>query len=138
MAVDQNPYQDQGMHKGAPPSSFIKAKNLRRNMTMAEKKLWEVLKDKKFKGYKFRRQHPIHIFIVDFYCHELGLVIEIDGEYHNEATQISIDFERSEILKFQDLHVIRFTNDQVLNKIERVMDTLSNYILEIAPIAKKG
>lgn len=136
MSVYQNPYQDQGMHKGAPASSFIKAKNLRRNMTMAEKKLWEVLKDKHFKGYKFRRQHPIHIFIVDFYCHELGLVIEIDGEYHNEAIQIAKDIERSELLRFQDIHVIRFTNDQVINEIKRVLDHLSNYILEITPHPK--
>ena len=132
MKVDQNPYHDQGMYKGAPPSSFIKAKILRRNMTTSEKRLWEFLKNKEFHGHKFRRQHPIHIYIVDFYCHELGLIIEIDGGYHNEAAQISKDLERSDLLKFQDLHVIRFTNDDVINSIGKVLDDLKQYISEIS------
>src|SRR5690554_91348 len=111
MKASQNPYHDHGMHKGAPASSFIKARHLRQNMTSAEKRLWEFLKEKQL-GYKFRRQHPIHIYIVDFYCHELGLIIEVDGEYHNEAAQIKKDTERSELLKFQDLNIMRFSNDE--------------------------
>lgn len=133
MKFDQNPYHDQGMHKGAPPSSFIKAQNLRRNMTTSEKSLWEFLKNKRFQGYKFRRQHPIHIYIVDFYCHELGLIIEIDGGYHSEAAQTSKDLERSDLLKFQDLHVIRFTNDMVITSIGKVLDDLKQHISEITP-----
>lgn len=138
MKVNQNPYHDQGMHKGAPSSSFIKARNLRLNMTTSEKKLWELLKDKRFQGYKFRRQHPIHIYIVDFYCHELGLIIEVDGEYHNDPLQISKDLERSDLLKFQELHIIRFTNDQVLNSIGKVLNDLKQYIIDISPPPKEN
>jgi very-short-patch-repair endonuclease len=61
---EDNPYHDQSMHKGAPPESFLKAKNLRENMTEAEKTLWEFLKNGQLEGFKFRRQHPIHIYIV--------------------------------------------------------------------------
>ncbi|MBK5193494.1 MAG: endonuclease domain-containing protein [Flavobacteriaceae bacterium] len=109
------------MYKGAPPDSFAKAKYLRDNMTDAEKLLWEKLKNNQLKGFKFRRQHPIHIYIVDFYCHKLKLIIEIDGGYHNSKEQKLLDAERSEILKFQELEIIRFTNDEVLGNIEFVM-----------------
>ena len=136
MKVNQNPYYDQGMYKGAPPSSFIKAKNLRRNMTTAEKRLWECLKNKQLENHKFRRQHPIHIYIVDFYCHELRLIIEIDGEYHNEPAQIIKDIERRDILKFQDLHIIRFSNEEVMNSIGKVLDDLKEYISGFTPRPK--
>ncbi|WP_245574880.1 endonuclease domain-containing protein [Aequorivita capsosiphonis] len=132
MKDGQNLYRDLGMHKGAPPSSFIKAKNLRLNMTIAEKILWEYLRNKQFQGHKFRRQHPIHIYIVDFYCHELSLIIEIDGEYHQKTAQINKDIERQVLLKFQDLHLIRFTNMEVINTIEKVLEDLKQYISEMS------
>ena len=96
-----HPYHGESMYKGAPPDSFAKAKFLRDNMTDAEKSLWEKLKDNKLKGFKFRRQHPIHIYIVDFYCHKLKLIIEIDGGYHDSKDQKLLDAERSELLKYQ-------------------------------------
>jgi very-short-patch-repair endonuclease len=77
------PNYDEGMWKGAPESSFAKAKALRKDETQAEKILWAKLRNNQLKGYKFRRQHPIGLYIVDFYCHQLKLVIEIDGDYHN-------------------------------------------------------
>ena len=116
-----HPYHDESMYKGAPSDSFAKAKFLRENMTDAEKLLWEKLKDNKLKGLKFRRQYPIHIYIVDFYCHKLKLIIEIDGGYHNSKEQKLLDAERSEILKFQELEIIRFTNEEVLGNIEFVI-----------------
>jgi very-short-patch-repair endonuclease len=82
--------------------------------------LWNKLKDNPW-GCKFRRQHPIHIFIVDFYCHRLKLVIEIDGGYHNEPDQILKDRERSELLEFQDLKIIRFSNEEVKYDIDKVV-----------------
>ncbi len=123
-----HPYHDESMYKGAPPDSFVKAKFLRDNMTDAEKLLWERLKDNKLKGFKFRRQHPIHIYIVDFYCHKLKLIIEIDGGYHDSKEQKLLDAERSEILKFQELEIIRFTNDEVLGNIEFVMRKIEEKI----------
>ena len=128
------PYHDESMYKGAPPDSFAKAKFLRDNMTDAEKLLWEKLKDNKLKGFKFRRQHPIHIYIVDFYCHKLKLVIEIDGGYHDSKEQKLLDAERSEILKFQELEIIRFTNDEVLGNIEFVMRKIEEKIDLVSPL----
>ena len=123
-----HPYHDESMFKGAPPDSFAKAKFLRDNMTDAEKFLWEKLKNNQLKGFKFRRQHPIHIYIVDFYCHKLKLVIEIDGGYHDSKDQKILDAERSEILKFQKLKVIRFTNDEVLGNIDFVIRKIEEKI----------
>lgn len=108
------------MFKGAKPQTFAKAKNLRLRMTFAEKKLWEELKSKKLQNYKFRRQHPILNFIADFYCHELFLIIEVDGKYHNTIEQKEYDKQREELLNFQEIEVLRFTNEEVLNSIEIV------------------
>ncbi|OYX79721.1 MAG: hypothetical protein B7Y83_19215, partial [Flavobacteriales bacterium 32-34-25] len=67
------------MWKGASPKIFSNAKKLRENQTEAEEKFWLAVKDNQVEGYKFRRQHPLSIYVVDFYCHALKLVIEIDG-----------------------------------------------------------
>ena len=123
-----NPYHDGSMFKGAPNSAFLKARLLRNNMTAAEKTLWIYLQNKKFEGYKFRRQHPLHLFIVDFYCHELGLIIEVDGAYHETKEQEEEDEKRTELLKFQGLTVIRFTNDEVLADIDSVLTKIKNAI----------
>ena len=117
-----------GMHKGAPASSFSKAEKLRIDMTDAEKKLWEALRMNRLEGYKFRRQHPIHIFIVDFYCHQLSLIIEIDGGYHGSSEQTEKDKERTRLLEFQKLHLIRFTNEEVLSSFENVLNRIRQQI----------
>lgn len=121
-------YHDDSMFKGASPSTFEKAKRLRKKMTLAEKTLWSELKNKKFNGYKFRRQHPIHFFIVDFYCHELGLIIEVDGKYHDNAAQIKKDQERTALLKSQNLKLVRFTNDEVMHEMKNVKEKLEMFI----------
>ena len=126
-----NPYHDGSMFKGAPNSAFLKARLLRNNMTAAEKTLWIYLQNKKFEGYKFRRQHPLHLFIVDFYCHELGLIIEVDGAYHETKEQEEEDEKRTELLKFQGLTVIRFTNEEVLTDIDAVLTKIKEAIKKI-------
>jgi len=107
------PNYNEGMWKGAPQSSFLKAQSLRINETEAEKILWEKLKNKQLRGCKFRRQHPISLYIADFYCHQLKLVIEIDGEYHSVQEQIEKDRERTQILESTGLQIIRFTNNEI-------------------------
>jgi len=116
------------MFRGAPAENFRKAELLRLNMTPAETLLWEKLKDNQL-GVKFRRQHPIHLFIVDFYCHEQKLIIEIDGEYHNSIEQIQKDIEREGLLIFQDLTVLRFTNAEVLEKTGMVLKKIKDRII---------
>ena len=124
----KNPYHDESMFKGAPAESFEKAKILRSNATNEEGIMWKMLNVGVFRLYKFRRQHPIHIYIADFYSHCLKLIIEIDGEYHNQKAQIQKDDKRNEILISQGVTVMRFTNDEVLNELSKIKTILLNYI----------
>ena len=103
-----------------------RAKELRKNMTPAEKKLWHNY----LKTFPFRvlRQRPIDNFIVDFYCFALNLVIEIDGDSHFTEQGIAYDSERTKILESYGLKVIRFSNLQVLHKFEVVCEQLNNLI----------
>ena len=119
---------NQSMHRGAPQSSFLKAKSMRKNMTVAEEKLWEELRENKMGGYKFRRQHPILVYIVDFYCHSQKLIIEVDGDYHLDPDQMKLDEERTKALEELGLSVIRFTNDQVLNDFDAVIREILKFL----------
>ena len=105
------------------PEKIKRAKELRQNMTPAEKILWEYLRAKRFNGLKFRRQQIIEGFIVDFYCHSLGLVIELDGEIHDK--QKEYDTERDDILSSKQLTILRFTNQQVSKDIESVLKIIA-------------
>ena len=126
-----NPYQDDGMHKGAKSDTFSKAEYLRNNMTDVEKIMWEKLKKKRAVGYRFRRQHPLGFYILDFYNHELKLCIELDGEYHNYKEQILKDKERDDLLQFNGITVIRFRNEEVLNDIEVVINKIRSHIIKL-------
>ncbi|MDJ0743575.1 MAG: DUF559 domain-containing protein [Xenococcaceae cyanobacterium MO_167.B27] len=111
------------------PEKIKRTKELRQNMTPAEKILWEHLRAKRFKGLKFRRQQIIEGFIVDFYCHSLGLVIEVDGKIHDR--QIENDRKRDKILSAKNLYVLRFTNEQVAENIESVLKAITETIENI-------
>ena len=104
----------------AKPHIFEKARQLRKNMTDAESKLWDFLKKNKVFNLHFRSQHPIDIFIADFYCHRLKLVIEIDGGIHINDEQKKYDIGRTGELNNWGIDVIRFTNDQIENEFEYV------------------
>ncbi|MFA6392839.1 MAG: DUF559 domain-containing protein [Candidatus Paceibacterota bacterium] len=103
-----------------------RARELRKNRTEAEIIFWnKVLKDKEVTSYKFTQQKPLGDFIADFYCSKLLLVVEIDGEIHNELK--GRDKERSEILLYKyGIKVIRYQNDNVLNNIEKVIGDFKN------------
>ncbi|MEA5596462.1 endonuclease domain-containing protein [Rivularia sp. UHCC 0363] len=108
------------------PKLIEKAKELRKNMTPAEKKLWNnYLKTLKI---RFLRQKPIDNFIVDFYCAKLKLVTEIDGETHFTDEAKIYDSQRKLILQGYGLQVIRFTNEDVLNNFEGVCESIENLI----------
>ncbi|MDD5301126.1 MAG: endonuclease domain-containing protein [Gallionella sp.] len=105
----------------------------RKNPTIAETKMWyEVLRMRQFVHYKFLRQKPIANFIVDFYCSELHLVIEIDGDTHSET--ITYDLERTKSLNARGLVVVRYTNEDVLKNIAGVYDDLARRIPQSAPV----
>jgi len=113
------------MFYGAKRTIFQHAFELRKEMTMAEKKLWSRL-NKNQLGVRFKAQHPIDIFIVDFYCHKCKLVIEVDGEIH--LSQKEYDEGRTAELERWDLKVIRFKNEEVMNDIERVVEEIKKYV----------
>ena len=108
---------------GANKEIQERAKCLRRNLTISENILWRKIKNKKL-GYKFRRQHPIDIFIADFYCHEKKLVIEVDGEIHNNEQNKEYDINRTAELERFDIKVIRFSNDEVYNYLPEVLNVI--------------
>ena len=125
------PNHDDGMWKGAPSDLFSKAQFLRRNETIAEKLLWEKLRNNQLEGLKFRRQHPVNIYIADFYCHKFKLMIELDGDYHNQEEQKQKDEVRTEVLRLNDLKIIRFKNEEVEQDINQVLITIKNKIEQL-------
>lgn len=107
-----------------------KAKKNRREMNKVEAKLWyQILSSKKLKGYKFVKQKPIGRYIVDFYCHKLQLVIEVDGRSHDD--QIQYDNIRTEYLESLGLSVIRFSNLDVMQNLDGVYEALLSYINDV-------
>ena len=95
-----------------------RAKELRREMTPAEKILWQEVRAKKL-GVRFRRQQVIQGFIVDFYCHRAGLVVEVDGDVHD--LQKEEDERREKVLRELGLRVVRFRNDEVVSELSTVV-----------------
>lgn len=101
------------------------ARKLRKNQTKAEELLWELLRNRQLNNLKFKRQHPIHpSFILDFYCHEKKIAIEVDGIHHAETLQQNYDEERTGQLNFLGIKVLRFTNEEVLNQTEKVLQQI--------------
>jgi 5-methyltetrahydrofolate--homocysteine methyltransferase len=117
-----------------------KAKEMRNKPTEAEKMLWNVLSNKGIENYKFRRQHIVGEYIVDFICLEKRLIIEVDGAIHNDLAQIEHDKHRTEWLESKGFKVIRFTNNQVLsdffNTIEKIRKGLNTIL--VAPPSGAG
>jgi very-short-patch-repair endonuclease len=110
-------------HKDYPnPTILARARELRQPQTPAEAKLWQRLRNRQIGGHKFRRQHPIDRFIVDFYCDERKLVIEIDGDSHTD--QVEYDALRTEWLNRHGYRVVRFTNDDVMKRFDGVLETI--------------
>lgn len=100
------------------------AKTMRSNATDAEHLMWQLLPAKRFMNLKFRRQHVIAPYIVDFYCHELGVVIELDGSQHGTADAIEYDAERTKFLEALGLKVLRYWNHDVLGRTDGVLKDL--------------
>lgn len=126
--VEKNPTPNIPLHAGAQPHQFKHARELRQEMTEAEKVLWDHLRARRFMDLKFRRQHPLLEFITDFYCHELKLIVEVDGGYHEKDDVQYYDEVRTKELKRYGYSVIRFTNNEVLDDIEGVINELKNKV----------
>jgi very-short-patch-repair endonuclease len=100
------------------------ARKLRKNQTDAEQLLWRILRNRNFCGLKFRRQYPIGSYILDFFCDELNLAIELDGGGHATADQAAYDEERTKIINGSGIRVIRFWNHDLLNETEAVLEEI--------------
>jgi very-short-patch-repair endonuclease len=119
------------MYYGATPDIFRKAKELRRYETESEKRFWAKLCRNQLIGLKFRRQHPINRFIVDFYCVKIKLVIEVDGNIHEIPENKVYDIGRSQILNDFGIKVIRFTNEEFIEDIEKVIKNIEKNVIQL-------
>jgi very-short-patch-repair endonuclease len=113
-----NDNQQRGFDRETP----ARARRLRREATAAEKKLWRRLRNEQIPGFKFRRQQPIGRFIVDFFCPDAKMIVEIDGDTH--AGQEAYDASRTGWLTKQGYRVIRFVNADVLHHLDTVLETI--------------
>ena len=113
--------------KGIPKLLPLK-RRLRSNQTRAEQLLWTKFRSNQIHGLKFRRQHGIGSYIVDFFCPERSLVIEIDGDVHAIEAQQTKDLERENYLRSLGLQVLRYTNDEVINNLDGVLEDLIQQI----------
>ena len=99
-------------------------RRLRSEMTRSERLVWSRIRAQQLQGLKFRRQHGIGPYIVDFYCSERGVVVEIDGDVHAGASQAAKHEQRENYLRSLGLRVFRYMNDDVLNRLEDVLEDL--------------
>ena len=105
-----------------------RARVMRRNPTPAEDMLWKRIRRKQVGGFRFRRQFAIERFIVDFYCFEARLVLEIDGAIHDEPGHAEYDNQRQQYLEALGMRVLRFTNAQVTNDAEAVVEFIRDWL----------
>ncbi len=115
------------MFLGADNFLFERASELRKQQTFAEEILWNYLKTKPF-GFKFRRQHPFSVYILDFYCHALKLAIEVDGSIHNIDEVKEKDEIRQKQLEEEGITFLRLTDDQIRLKPEEIVQQIETYL----------
>jgi very-short-patch-repair endonuclease len=101
-----------------------RARSLRRNQTLAEKRLWGYLRNSRLQGYKFNRQVPVGKYIADFLCFEAMLIVEVDGATHGDVDEISYDEKRTAFLNAQGYRVMRCSNMDVFENLIGVLDTI--------------
>ena len=106
------------MRQGA---KLYSARTLRKSETLAEKRLWEQLRNRTLDGFKFSRQVPIGPFIADFVCREQRLIVEVDGATHSTDEELAHDNRRTVFLKSEGYGVIRFQNDEIMNGMDEVL-----------------
>ncbi|MCX6326293.1 MAG: endonuclease domain-containing protein [Bacteroidia bacterium] len=125
---------ERNMFYGAKKNIFLRAFELRNNMTVAEKVLWEELKKKDIFKARFKSQHPIDIFVVDFYCHKYRLAIEVDGEIHQTEEVSEYDGGRSHDIEKLGIKILRFTNEEVIENFELVKQRILIEINSLSPL----
>jgi len=122
---------EKNMFFGAKAELFPLALQMRKNPTEVERAMWNILRKFRHSGIPFRRQHPIEFYITDFYCHNLRLVIEVDGEVHAKKEIQSHDEGRTGELERFGIKVLRFKNSQFLNESDLVVEKINATIKEL-------
>ncbi len=125
------------MHHGAQASTFRNAAYLRKHPTKAEEILWERLRNNQIEGVRFRRQHPFDRYVPDFYANSVKLVIELDGSIHDEKSVKLTDEEREAILISYSLNILRFSNDEICNSEDEVVQKIRLAVLELKEMKAK-
>jgi very-short-patch-repair endonuclease len=116
--------------RDSSPEVRAQTRALRNSATPAEQRLWRLLRGRAINGLKFRRQHPLHGFVLDFYCAEANLCVELDGGVHDD--QQARDQERTNVLQAHGIRVIRFPNEQVFNDLPGVLNRIARAVTEPA------
>jgi very-short-patch-repair endonuclease len=122
---------------GAKRDIFEYARELRKNETEAEKVLWRELRSRRCSGLKFRRQHPAKEFVLDFYCHEYLLGIEVDGTVHENEAAKEYDQNRTAELENLGITLLRFKNEEVLSNLSKVLNEIRNKIVQLKNMSRQ-
>jgi len=101
------------------------ARALRQHLTASERRLWERLRARRLEGWKFRRQHPVGAYVVDFYCAEARLAVELDGAPHADPIRQEADAVRQEVLEERGIAVLRIASRRVFTELERVLEEIA-------------
>ena len=109
------------------------ARDMRLECTDAELLLWRILRNRRFEGFKFRRQHPVGRYIVDFYCHEATLAIELDGGDHDLDRQAAYDAARDAALEAEGIRVLRFWNTDLFQNLRGVLEEIYDELTARCP-----
>ena len=117
-----------GLNQDAQPSTFKNAQFLRDRMTRQEQLIWEQIRHNQIHRQRFRRQHPIGIYVLDFVCIKCKLSIEVDGESHNVPNQIEYDMERTKYLIDLGIKEIRFKNEEVDRDLDGVIEIIKEVV----------
>ncbi len=120
--------KDSESHATPPVLDRDRARALRKPGTPAERLLWQRLRNRQLNGAKFRRQHPMLPYFGDFFCLEARLVIELDGSQHGEQAGREADKHRTEVLEREGCRVLRFWNEEVLDNIDGVLETIAKFL----------
>ena len=130
--------QPSGLHLKLPEELIAFCREQRKNSTSPEGLLWRLLRDRRLLGYKFRRQHPLGGYILDFYCHEARLAVELDGGGYLDEKQAVHDQHRTEELAGLGVRVLRFWNNEVLQEIEAVLELIAHELETFTSSKKKS
>jgi very-short-patch-repair endonuclease len=118
-------------HSPLPVSTLNRCRMLRANATDAEVFLWSILRNRGLGGYKFRRQHPVEGFILDFFCFEAKLAIEVDGSGHLDERKRNHDEKRAKELSKTGIKILRFWNHEVMNQTEDVLNVIWDELIAL-------